>query len=192
VDDVFSWKPARAGRLRPSLVLLIQRPAFSAPCCVAAFYAQEIMIRSDSMKPIQIIQLKQVFVGEWPGGAVTLRNPNDAYEVLKDLIEFDREVSVVLMLDTKNKPIGLHFISMGTLNSTLVSPREVFKAAILNNASHIIFAHNHPSGDPTPSQEDVTMTQRLCEAGKILAIEVMDSLVIGHNRFVSLREQGLM
>lgn len=144
------------------------------------------------MKPIQIIQLRQVVVGEWPGGPVAIRKPEDAYHVLKEVADFDREVFVTLMLNTKNRAIGLHFVSMGTLDATLVYPREVFKAAILNNASHIVCAHNHPSGDPTPSQEDLMLTQRIVEAGKILSIDVLDHLIIGYNRFVSLREQGLI
>ena len=125
---------------------------------------------------------------------VVIRQPQDAarlfYEMLHDK---DREHFVILMLDTKNRVIGVNTVSIGILDSALVSPREVFKAAMLCNAASIIVCHNHPSGDPTPSPEDKRVTERLSEAGKILAIELLDHLVIGEaGSFRSIKEMGII
>jgi DNA repair protein RadC len=105
----------------------------------------------------------------------------------------DREHFAALLLDTKNQLIGITTVSVGDLSSALVHPREVFKPAILSNAASVILAHNHPSGDPQPSPEDIATTRRLQEAGQILGIEVLDHVVIGDaSRWASLREKGLM
>jgi DNA repair protein RadC len=97
------------------------------------------------------------------------------------------------MLDVKNQVIGIHTVSIGNLNSAIVSPREVFKAAILANAASIILGHNHPSGDTTPSPEDIQVTQVLFQAGKLLDIDVLDHVIIGEDgAFCSLRRDGKM
>ncbi len=119
--------------------------------------------------------------------------PPDAVRLLRPALEvLDREHFVVMLLDTKNRVIGFNTVAIGTIDSALISPRETFKPALLANATAIIVAHNHPSGDPTPSPEDVAVTRSLVEAGKILGVEVLDHLVIGEERFVSLKERGLM
>jgi DNA repair protein RadC len=100
------------------------------------------------------------------------------------------EVFGMLCLSTKRRVIAYHEISRGSLDSTLVHPREVFKAAILANASAIVFAHNHPSGDPTPSPDDLALTSRLVSAGTVLGIDVLDHVIIGDGRWVSLAEVG--
>jgi len=105
----------------------------------------------------------------------------------------DREHFVALLLDGKNKPIGYNVVSVGTLNASLVHPREVFKAAIIGNAAAIILAHNHPSGDPTPSAEDHVVTKQLVDAGVILGIRVLDHVVIGDaDRYYSFCDAGTM
>jgi DNA repair protein RadC len=121
-----------------------------------------------------------------------ITQPQDAAQIFSDYLQDrDREVFAVLMLDTKNRLIGLNIVSIGTLDTTLVSPREVFKVALLANAASLILAHNHPSGDPTPSPEDKAVTRRLYEAGQLLQIDVLDHLVIGEgNRFTSLKITG--
>lgn len=104
----------------------------------------------------------------------------------------DREVCGVMYLNTKNRINGLEILGVGTLNSGLMHPRECFKGAILHNAASIIFFHNHPSGDPMPSPEDISITQRLVSAGELLGIEVLDHIIVGEKAFVSLKERGLM
>lgn len=104
----------------------------------------------------------------------------------------DREHFVVMMLCVQNRLIGVHTVSVGTLSAALVSPREVFKAAILANAASIVVGHNHPSGDPTPSPEDLAVTKVLRDAGELLDIPVLDHVVIGDGgRYSSLKRMGL-
>jgi DNA repair protein RadC len=123
----------------------------------------------------------------------TIRSPEDAVELFRNFIgELDREGFALLCLSTKNEPTALHMVSTGTLNSSLVHPREAYKLAILANSSAVIACHNHPSGDPTPSREDIEMTKRLKEAGELLGIDFLDHIILGENIHVSLKEQGLM
>ncbi|MFM1564871.1 RadC family protein [Helcococcus ovis] len=103
-----------------------------------------------------------------------------------------REEFCILLLDTKNKVISIETISIGTINQSLVHPREVFRIAIMKNSNSIILTHNHPSGDPTPSREDILITERLIKAGEYLGIKILDHLVIGKNKFISLREKKLV
>jgi DNA repair protein RadC len=109
-----------------------------------------------------------------------IEQPEVAAEIVRRFLDgADREMFVVLGLTAKNRLIGICAVSVGSLNSTIVHPREVFKPAILMNACHIMVAHNHPSGDPTPSPEDKLVTRRLVDAGLIVGIEVVDHLIIG-------------
>lgn len=103
-----------------------------------------------------------------------------------------REHFGVLLLDSRNRIERQAIISVGSLNGSLVHPREVFREALLHAAASLILFHNHPSGDPTPSREDVAITGRLISAGTLVGVEVLDHLVIGRGRFTSLKEQGLM
>jgi len=123
-----------------------------------------------------------------------ISSPCDAAELLRKYLEdADREIFMIMCLNTRNEPNAINTVSVGTLNSTNIHPREVYKTAILANSSCIILAHNHPSGDTTPSREDIETTGRLVEAGKILGIEVLDHVIIGENgRFVSFKEKGLL
>lgn len=122
----------------------------------------------------------------------SVRSPAEVSQIIMEFIGFeDREHLIVIMLDTRNRVIGINEVSVGTLNSAMASAREVFKPAILCNAAAIILAHNHPSGDPAPSHEDVRCTKTMVEAGRILDIEVLDHIVVGTDRFVSLKERGL-
>jgi len=121
-----------------------------------------------------------------------IRSPQDCYEYLEDLKFLDKEFFVLLFLDTKNKVIGRETISIGTINNALVHPREVFKAAIRRGAVSIIGAHNHPSGDSTPSKEDIELTKRLVEAGELIGIDLLDHVIIGSQSNTSLKEKGLL
>lgn len=116
-----------------------------------------------------------------------------AAEILKPMLEnCDREKYIILMLDNKLHVVAANTVSIGTVNVTLAHPREVFKVALLCNASSIILAHNHPSGDPTPSQEDLESTKRLDEAGKLLGVKVIDHIIIGDKTWISFKAKGLI
>jgi len=145
------------------------------------------------MEKIQIVSIKMVKEKNLEYGSSKISSPKDSANILKDFIgDNDREALVVLTLDTKNKITSITVASLGSLNSSIVHPREVFKTAILGNASSIIIGHNHPSGDPTPSKEDISITLRLKECGKILGIELLDHIIIGDdNKYISLKEKGL-
>ena len=120
-----------------------------------------------------------------------LRNSAAAAAALRPYFAgLDREQFLVCCLDAKNVSIGVNVVSIGTLTLSLVHPREVFKPAILLNAAAIIAVHNHPSGDPTPSPEDRTLTTRLREAGDLLGIRLLDHLILGDDRLYSFADQG--
>ncbi|MCM3700369.1 DNA repair protein RadC [Paenibacillus macerans] len=123
----------------------------------------------------------------------TVRSPQVVAELLMEQLRYlQKEHFVCLFLNTKNHIIAQETLSIGSLNASIVHPREVFRAAIKCSSASVVCAHNHPSGDPTPSAEDIRMTSRLCEAGEIVGIDVLDHIVIGDGKFVSLKEQGLM
>jgi len=121
------------------------------------------------------------------GKAITCANDVFSY-VSPKLSGLDKECFMVLHLDSKNKVIKDEVVSMGTLNGSLIHPREVFKSAIKESANSIIFVHNHPSGDPEPSQEDTEMTKRLFDAGELLNIKVLDHIIIGKDNYHSFKE----
>ena len=122
-----------------------------------------------------------------------IRSPQDVSElVMEDLRYLQQEHFVCLFLNTKNAVIGRETLSVGSLNATLVHPRELFRAAIKKSSAAIICVHNHPSGDPTPSTEDIQLTHRLAEAGKIIGISLLDHIIIGDRKFISMKEQGLV
>jgi len=124
----------------------------------------------------------------------SLKTPAEAARVLAEYIgERDREVFVIALLTIRHRLIGVHTVSVGCLTSALVSPREVMKPAVLASAACLVVSHNHPSGDPEPSAEDVALTRRLVAAGQLLGIEVLDHVVLGEaGRYVSLKERGIL
>ena len=99
---------------------------------------------------------------------------------------------MLVCLDTKNHVTDISDISVGSLTASVVHPREVFKEAVSRSAASVIIAHNHPSGDPSPSREDIAVTQRLVKAGKVMDIPVLDHIILGNNRFISLKEKNMM
>lgn len=122
-----------------------------------------------------------------------IHTPQEAgYLVMEEMCYLDREYFRVMLLNTKNRVLGIETVSIGSLNASLVHPREVFKRAIQRSAAAIILLHNHPSGDPSPSSEDKEITQQLCKAGRIIGIEILDHIVIGDHVFTSFREKGLI
>lgn len=118
--------------------------------------------------------------------------PKDVYEYVKDMQYLTKEHFVIIGLNTKNQIMFKETVSIGTLNTTIVHPREVFKLLIKRTCSAGIAVHCHPSGDPAPSSEDLEVTKRLVEAGKILGIDIIDHIIIGHNRYISFKDKGLI
>ena len=108
------------------------------------------------------------------------------------LFDRERECFVVIVLNTRMRARGHHFVSVGSLNESIAHPREVFRAAVIGAAYGVVLMHNHPSGEPQPSDADVRMTRRMAEAAKILGIELLDHVIVGHQRHSSLREMGLI
>lgn len=142
---------------------------------------------------IDIVSVKLIRESSVRYSSEKIATPNDIANLCRNFLEqADREICLLICLDNKNKPTAIHTISVGTVNASLVHPREVFKTAILANAVRIVLAHNHPSGDPEPSKEDIEITKRLIEAGKIIGIELLDHIVIGEKRFVSFKEKNLI
>jgi DNA repair protein RadC len=125
-----------------------------------------------------------------------VRNPFQARDLFVEVVELDRraeEVFAIATLDVKNKVTGVFEVSTGTLTSSLVTPREVFKRAILQNAAGIVLAHNHPSGVADASSDDISITKKLQKAGKIMGINVVDHIIIGsRDNFISMQEENLM
>ena len=136
------------------------------------------------MYKIHQIKLLAVRDGHVTATKKNITTPEDIAYIIKPLLcEADREHCLVIMLNGKNQVTAINTVSIGTLTSSLVHPREVFKPAIITNAASIILAHNHPSGDPKPSPEDLTITKRLKEAGELLGIPVLDHIIIGYSYF---------
>ena len=122
-----------------------------------------------------------------------IRRPEDTLPVLEaELSELGYEKFIALALNTKNHVTAVLPVSSGSLNASIVHPRELFQRAILANCASLILAHNHPSGDPAPSPEDLALTRKLIDAGLLLDIPVLDHIVLGYGRYVSFKERGLI
>ena len=130
----------------------------------------------------------------YPDLSYIITSPEDVVQVGKSFMRIHEEPDeymYMICLNTKNRVIGVFEISHGNVNSSIVGTREVFQKALLANAVSIILMHNHPSGDPSPSKQDIEITRRLSEAGKLIGIEVLDHIIIG-DRYSSLKEKGHM
>lgn len=142
---------------------------------------------------IAISELSKRFRSYKSGAEVKIVKPGDAADfVMEEMRSFSQEHLRVIMLNIKNSVVFEKDVSMGSLNSSIVHPREVFCEAIKRNCASIIICHNHPSGDPTPSREDISVTQRLKECGRMIGIELLDHIIIGNGVYVSLKEKGLL
>lgn len=127
-----------------------------------------------------------------PAARYRIEHPVHAYNLVKDDVQHEkRELFVVILQDIKGYAISHHVVSIGTLSNTLVHPREVFHPAIRHHAASIIIAHNHPSGDPTPSTQDFAITKTLIKAGELIGIPVNDHIIIGAQSYISLRQYGV-
>ena len=138
-----------------------------------------------------LVDLKLVWKGR-KYKPVYIRSPEDVYNFLKALQNESREKLVNIALDSKRKATGVDELSKGTVDSTITSPFEIFKFIFLHNAPSFILAHNHPSGDPTPSKEDVKLTQRVEKLSKLLEVDFLDHVIIGEDAYVSLKEKGVI
>ncbi len=122
-----------------------------------------------------------------------IKSPDDiASIVMEDMRYLKKECLKLIMLNTKNMVISIKDVSIGGLNSSIVHPREIYIEAIKRSSSSIIICHNHPSGDPSPSNEDINVTKRIYEAGKIIGIELLDHIIIGDGKYISLKAKNIM
>ncbi|MBX4267156.1 JAB domain-containing protein [Clostridium estertheticum] len=145
----------------------------------------------ENIQIVSITMVKEKMLQHEYGSKMS--SPNDTVEIFRKFIgNSDREVLALMSLDTKNKINALTVVSIGNLNASIVHPREVFKMAILSNACSIIICHNHPSGDSTPSKEDINISIRLKECGKLLGIELLDHIIIGDEEYTSLKKRGIL
>ncbi|MFD1734993.1 DNA repair protein RadC [Bacillus salitolerans] len=151
-------------------------------------------VKEEQRKPakrVNIVSLKLVKESSLLYKERSVRSPEDGATLLKEFLgEKDREYFVVIALDTKNQPVSINVCHIGSLNASIVHPREVMKSAILSNAASIIVGHNHPSGKVEPSREDIEVTKRLVEAGKIIGIDLLDHIIVGDKTYISLKEKG--
>ncbi|HET6871358.1 MAG TPA: DNA repair protein RadC [Sporolactobacillaceae bacterium] len=147
-------------------------------------------------KAIQLlatIELGKRLLNERRHEKQAIRSPKDGADyVMEDLRHLSQEHFVALYLNTKNQVIHQQTVFIGSLNASIVHPREVFKEALKRSAASLVCFHNHPSGDPTPSREDIEVTKRLVDCGIMLGIEVLDHIIIGDKKYVSLKEKGLV
>jgi len=122
-----------------------------------------------------------------------IKSPKDLFPLLKEkIVNFHKEYFIVTSLDSRNKIISINIVSIGTLNSSLIHPRETFEIAIRNHAAKIIICHNHPSGETEPSKDDLIITQNLVKAGKLLGIEIADHLIISKEEYFSFKEKKII
>jgi len=164
----------------------IQRASFAEVCNIHGLGpAKAAQIKA-------AIELGRRLTLEAPELSGAISSPADAAELVRyEMQGLVQEQLWVILLDTRNRKIWIDKVYTGSLNSSMVRVGELFRAAIQRSAASIILVHNHPSGDPSPSPEDVALTRSVVEAGKLMDIEVLDHLVIGHGRFVSMKEKSL-
>jgi DNA repair protein RadC len=127
-----------------------------------------------------------------PGSGPKFSTAEDVYKQLTDIKDATKEIFVAFYLNTKNEVIAREIIGIGILDAALIHPRELFRGAILHNAHSIILAHNHPSGDPTPSTQDIEVTNQMKQAGELLGITLLDHIIAGRNYYKSIKETGHM
>lgn len=142
---------------------------------------------------LAVSELSKRFRSYKSGAEYKISKPQDAADyVMEEMKCLNQEYLRVIMLNTKNIVICVKDVSVGCLNSSIVHPREVFREAVKKSSASIIICHNHPSGDPSPSKEDINITHRLKECGKLIGIELLDHIIIGNGIFVSLKEKGIV
>ncbi len=157
-------------------------------------YGSDCQTKTLRLRVIKSVYSREVIREDMPLYLATERftSPLQVFEMFKDLVLETKEHFLCLHLDGKNRIVCLDRVSVGSLNQSIVHPREVFKSACIISAAGIILVHNHPTGDPNPSQEDITITRRLKEAGELIGIPVLDHIIIGDGQYVSFVERGLL
>jgi DNA repair protein RadC len=189
----------RTGLQDENVVRMAQRllATFGNLAGLARVNAAELQ-REKGLGPAKVAQLQAALelgrrmLVQSPEERPQVRSPADAANlVMSEMGLLEQEQLRVMLLDTKNRVLDTPIIYVGSLNTSLIRVGELFRAAIRANCASLIVLHNHPSGDPTPSPEDVAVTRQIVEAGKLLDIDVLDHLIIGQQRFVSLKERGL-
>lgn len=143
-------------------------------------YVRELMVSYRSREDLGV-----------PSERATVSNPRHAADIFVRALENEAvEVFALLFLTTKHALLAYHQLSRGTIDSSPAHPREIFQAALLCHAASVVLGHNHPSGDPTPSRDDCDLTKRLCEAGELIGIQVIDHIIVGDRRYFSFKEAG--
>ena len=150
------------------------------------------MTQAHALSALAWLELGRRIGGAGKGPQDVITKPEHVVKLLDHLIDERKEHFVAVLVDAKNQVRRICTVHIGTLTMSLVCPRDVFREAVKEGAAGVIVAHNHPSGDPTPSPEDIDITQKLVEAGKLLAIPLMDHVIIGDRTHVSLRERGII
>src|SRR6056297_1347096 len=205
-----------AGLTHAELLALIIRTGDSASKASAVDLARALLSRFGSLRrlaqasvaelcqepgigPAKAAEIQALFEIARQFGATRLqpgqayRHSRDAFQHFQErLSDYRREVFLALLLDSKNRLIKEVQISEGSLNASIVHPREVFAPAFKESAAAILFVHNHPSGDPTPSREDIEITERLQQVGELMGVRVLDHVIIGNGSYVSLADRGLL
>ncbi len=153
---------------------------------------------TDGIGPAKAAEIKAALeigrrlVASAPEERPRITTPDDAFHLLKSEMMFQEQEHLrLILLDTRNSVLRTPTLYVGSLNTSVVRVGELFRAAIRENAAALIVAHNHPSGDPAPSQEDIDVTRQIVQAGRLLDVAVLDHIIIGHGRFVSLKQRGL-
>jgi DNA repair protein RadC len=158
----------------------------------AELCAQRGLSEAKACQLLAALELGRRFVSLAPQERAVIHSPQDVANLLAEMAVLDQEHLRVLLMSTRNEVLSIQEIYVGNVNSSVVRPAEVFRPAIRDNAPSIIVVHNHPSGDPTPSPEDVAITRALVSSGKLLDIELLDHVIIGSGgRYISLNEKGL-
>jgi len=163
------------------------------------YLAVEELMEIRGIGPAKAVQVKAALelgrrmVVASRGYNVDITSPEDVFNYMMEEMRYlEQEEFRIILLNIKNKVLGVETIFRGGLNSSIVHPREIFRLALRRSAASLILLHNHPSGDPTPSAEDISVTRRLVEAGEVMGVNILDHIVMGEGRFLSFREKGLI
>ena len=188
------------GSLKESALDLAQRIlARAGELRELPYLCVEELMEIKGIGPVKAVQVKaslelgRRMVVASRGYNVDITSPVDVFNYMMEEMRYlEQEEFRIILLNIKNKVIGAETVFRGSLNSSIVHPREIFRLALRKSAASLILLHNHPSGDPTPSNEDINVTRRMVEAGEIMGVNILDHIIMGEGRFLSFREKGLI